>query len=115
MLFLFLEVIVLKSQISVIKYLLLLFLLLGTRLVAAAKINEDSLYLVQHYNKAEYQIAMRDGVKLFTVVYTPRDDTRKYLILFNRTPYNLAPYGTEMGFSLRPIMTGLAIPGIFPS
>jgi putative CocE/NonD family hydrolase len=83
------------------KCLFMLFLLLGTSLVAAAKINEDSLYLVQHYNKAEYQIAMRDGIKLFTVVYTPRDNTVKYPILFNRTPYNVAPYGTGMDFSFR--------------
>jgi putative CocE/NonD family hydrolase len=83
------------------KYLFLLLLLISTEIFAVAKINEDSLYLVQHYTKAEYQIPMRDGMKLFTIVYTPKDDTKEYPILLNRTPYNVAPYGTEMGFSFR--------------
>jgi hypothetical protein len=64
-------------------------------------INPDSLYLVQHYNKAEYRITMRDGVKLHTIVYTPKDQSVKYPILLNRTPYNVAPYGKEMDFSFR--------------
>lgn len=89
------------------KYLFLLSLLISTSISAVAKGNEDSLYLVQHYTKAEYQVPMRDGVKLFTIVYTPNDETQKYPILFNRTPYNVAPYGTEMGFSFRR--------GLFPS
>jgi len=82
-------------------YLSLILLLFSTKLFAASAINEDSLYLIQHYNKAEYQIPMRDGVKLFTIVYTPKDETKKYPVLFNRTPYNVAPYGNEMGFSFR--------------
>jgi uncharacterized protein len=83
------------------KYLFLLLLFVNTNVWAALKINEDSLYLVQNYTKAEYQISMRDGIKLFTIVYSPRDNTKKYPILFNRTPYSVMPYGTEMGFSYR--------------
>ncbi len=83
------------------KYLPIIFLLISIKIFAAITVNEDSLYLVQHYNKAEYQIPMRDGVKLFTIVYTPKDETKKYPVLFNRTPYNVAPYGAEMGFSFR--------------
>jgi len=45
------------------------------------------------YQKREYRIAMRDGVRLFTTVYTPRDTTRTYPILMTRTPYSVAPYG----------------------
>lgn len=63
--------------------------------------NPDSLYLVQHYTKYEYEIPMRDGVKLFTVVYSPKDQRVKYPILYNRTPYNVAPYGKDIGFSFR--------------
>ncbi len=44
---------------------------------------------------------MRDGVSLFTVIYTPKDQSVKYPILFNRTPYNVAPYGKDMGFVFR--------------
>jgi putative CocE/NonD family hydrolase len=48
-----------------------------------------------HYAKHEYQIQMRDGVKLFTSVYAPRDTSQKYPILMIRTPYSVAPYGPE--------------------
>ena len=36
-------------------------------------------------------IPMRDGVKLFTAVYLPRDTTKKYPILMKRTPYSVRP------------------------
>ena len=45
------------------------------------------------YAKKEYRIPMRDGVRLFTAVYTPDDTSQKYPILLNRTPYSVAPYG----------------------
>lgn len=48
-----------------------------------------------HYEKREYQITMRDGVKLFTTVYAPRDKSQRYPILFKRTPYSIAPYGAD--------------------
>jgi putative CocE/NonD family hydrolase len=41
----------------------------------------------QHYAKTEVYIPMRDGKKLFTVLFTPKDETRTYPILLNRTPY----------------------------
>jgi uncharacterized protein len=49
------------------------------------------------YTKHEYRVPMRDGVKLFTSVYVPRDAGRKrrYPILLTRTPYGLAPYGDD--------------------
>ncbi len=58
-------------------------------------INEDSLFIVQNYDKQEFTIPMRDGVKLYTVVYSPKDKSRKYPILFKRTPYSCAPYGAD--------------------
>jgi uncharacterized protein len=69
--------------------------------LTTASPDEDSIYLVLHYTKAEYQIPMRDGIKLYTIVYSPRDKSQKYPILLNRTPYNIAPYGKEMKFSFR--------------
>ena len=36
---------------------------------------------------------MRDGKKLFTAVYAPKDTSRTYPIMLNRTPYSVAPYG----------------------
>ncbi len=47
------------------------------------------------YTKAEYKIPMRDGKKLFTIVYTPRDTSQKYPFLMQRTPYTVAPYGAD--------------------
>lgn len=40
-------------------------------------------------------IAMRDGVKLFTSVYTPKDLSREYPIMLNRTCYSVGPYGRD--------------------
>lgn len=48
-----------------------------------------------HYNKNEYRIPMRDGVKLFTAVYVPRDQTQPHPILLERTPYSISPYGAD--------------------
>ena len=45
----------------------------------------DSVYARQHYDKFEYQIAMRDGVKLFTAVYVPKDKSKTYPMLMQRT------------------------------
>ncbi len=45
------------------------------------------------YSKHEYRIPMRDGVRLFTAVYTPKDTSELYPILMTRTPYGIAPYG----------------------
>jgi hypothetical protein len=52
-------------------------------------------YTKAHYAKYEYRIAMRDGVKLFTSVYVPKDQSRTYPILLERTPYSIAPYGVD--------------------
>jgi putative CocE/NonD family hydrolase len=38
---------------------------------------------------------MRDGKKLFTSVYAPKDDSQPWPILFDRTPYSVAPYGVD--------------------
>ncbi|MCZ2355685.1 MAG: CocE/NonD family hydrolase [Bacteroidia bacterium] len=57
---------------------------------------EDSIsiqYVREHYWKAEYQIPMRDGSRLFTSVYLPKDSTLRWPILLLRTPYSVAPYG----------------------
>ena len=48
-----------------------------------------------HYTKYEYRIPMRDGVHLFTAVYVPKDASRPYPFLINRTPYSVGPYGVD--------------------
>jgi putative CocE/NonD family hydrolase len=49
----------------------------------------------EHYTKYEYRIPMRDGVHLFTSVYVPKDDSRTYPFLIDRTPYSVGPYGVD--------------------
>ena len=44
------------------------------------------------YTKYEYRIPMRDGVKLFTVVYVPKDRSKPYPFLMQRTPYSAGVY-----------------------
>jgi putative CocE/NonD family hydrolase len=48
-----------------------------------------------NYTKYEYRIPMRDGKKLFTSVYVPKDDTQLYPLLMTRTPYSVRPYGAD--------------------
>jgi len=55
--------------------------------------NEDATYMKENYDKFEYRIPMRDGAKLFTLVYMPKDQTKKHAILMNRTCYNASTYG----------------------
>ncbi len=55
----------------------------------------DSAYVRNNYTKIERQIAMRDGIKLFTSIYIPKDQNKKYPFLINRTPYTVAPYGED--------------------
>ncbi len=52
-------------------------------------------FIEAHYTKFEYRIPMRDGTKLFTAVYAPKDRSKTYPILLTRTPYSVAPYGVD--------------------
>jgi len=52
-------------------------------------------YTRAHYTKFDYRIPMRDGVKLFTSVYAPKDTSQPYPMLMQRTPYSVAPYGID--------------------
>jgi len=61
----------------------------------SAQVNADSVYVKAIYQKFEYQIPMRDGKKLFTSVYVPKDQSKKYPVMMDRTPYSVAPYGLD--------------------
>jgi len=58
---------------------------------------QDSLFVRQHYTKLDRQIVMRDGVKLYTTIYVPKDASAAtpYPILLQRTPYSAGPYGED--------------------
>lgn len=57
---------------------------------------ESEVYSVQdHYNKQQVYIPMRDGVKLYTTIYSPKDAStnKSYPIIMQRTCYSSQPYG----------------------
>jgi predicted acyl esterase len=57
--------------------------------------SQSNSSLKQKYDKREVYIKMRDGVKLFTSVYTPKNNSEDHPVLLNRTPYNIEPQGPE--------------------
>lgn len=62
-------------------------------LFVAGQGNDDAAYIRNNYAKMEATIAMRDGVKLYTAIYSPKDTSVTYPILMERTPYSCSPYG----------------------
>lgn len=56
---------------------------------------EDSTFVYSNYDKQEVYIPMRDGTKLFTAIYSPKDKTEAYPIIMYRTPYGVHPYGED--------------------
>ena len=53
-------------------------------------------FVKENYAKMDTTISMRDGVKLYTVIYIPKDQTRTYPFLMERTPYSAGPYGDTL-------------------
>lgn len=65
----------------------------------------DNSFVKENFTKKEVYIPMRDGVKLFTSIYIPKDvsKTKKYPFIMQRTCYSVAPYGeNEYRASLGP-------------
>lgn len=68
----------------------------------SVEVNALAEYIAAHYDKQEVRIPMRDGTKLFTTIYTPKNASGPVPIMLKRTPYSVAPYGpdempTQMG------------------
>ena len=71
-------------------------LVVGLAVRAQEKAPEPkTAWLAENYTKFEYRIAMRDGVRLFTRVYAPKDVSQPWPILLTRTPYASKPYGAD--------------------
>lgn len=77
------------------KKLLLLAGFVAYCLASCAQTPQDTAYIRQNYTKMETYITMRDGKRLFTSIYTPKDQSKKYPIIMTRTPYNVGPYGAD--------------------
>lgn len=59
-------------------------------------------YFERHYRKSEHRIPMRDGVSLFSQVFSPIDESELHPILIFRTPYGIAPYGEDFTYMTFP-------------
>lgn len=70
---------------------------LGLLFFALTVIAQDKTqnYVAEHYTKKEVHIKMRDGLELFTAIYSPTDTSKKYPIIMQRTPYDCGPYGED--------------------
>ena len=79
------------------KFLLVFPLLLVGAAAFAREITRE--WLEENYVKTETYITMRDGIRLHTAVYEPKDADPHPLILL-RTPYGLAPYGEKISGTL---------------
>jgi len=74
------------------KFRLLVFLCISA-LFARAQQNNRSAFVKENYSKIDTTITMRDGIKLYTIIYIPKDQSQKYPFLIERTPYSVSPYG----------------------
>ena len=50
-------------------------------------------FVKENFTKIDTNIVMRDGIKLKTIIYIPKDENEKYPFLIERTPYSAGPYG----------------------
>ncbi|KPK64909.1 MAG: X-Pro dipeptidyl-peptidase [Gemmatimonas sp. SG8_38_2] len=77
--------------------LILLTVLFSVGCQASSQQRDDEIaqYIRENYTKREYRITMRDGARLFTSVYMPKDTSIAFPILMRRTPYSVRPYGED--------------------
>lgn len=70
----------------------------GGPLFANEAIGDDGVAraLREHYTKSEHRVPMRDGTRLFTIVYAPRERGRTFPFLLLRSPFGVGPYGPEV-------------------
>lgn len=71
------------------------FMLLCTLAMAQRPSAADSAFIRDNYTKREVMIPMRDGIRLFTSIYTPKDMSKKYPVIMRRSPYSCSPYGAD--------------------
>ncbi|MDQ2719988.1 MAG: CocE/NonD family hydrolase [Bacteroidota bacterium] len=55
--------------------------------------NSEENFVKENFTKIDTTITMRDGIKLYTIIYVPKDQSEKHPFLMERTPYSVAPYG----------------------
>lgn len=82
----------LRFQLLIVSFAALTIVTSCKKTTKTATLVEEN-YVELHYNKQEVDIEMRDGVKLHTTIYSPKDTSKEYPILMQRTPYSSRPYG----------------------
>ncbi|QLG44465.1 CocE/NonD family hydrolase [Costertonia aggregata] len=82
-----------NSKVPILLLLITLLLSCGKTNTKAETAEVTDTYVADNYTKQEVDIAMRDGVKLHTTIYSPKDTSKKYPIIMQRTPYSSRPYG----------------------
>jgi uncharacterized protein len=75
---------------------LILLLTLPAISFAQQRTNTEGDFVKNNYDKQEVYIPMRDGIRLYTVIYTPKDKTQLHPFLMERTPYGSGPYGDSV-------------------
>jgi putative CocE/NonD family hydrolase len=80
-----------SKTISLIKPAILVFLMA----VSSSSYSQSNPSIKNRYNKEEVYITMRDGIRLFTSIYTPKSNSVSHPVLLNRTPYDVEPGGPE--------------------
>ena len=78
------------------------FLFKSCDLLSQKTFVKKDTYVADNYTKEEVNILMRDGTKLHTTIYTPKDNSKKHPILLQRTPYSSKPYGEGMKTKIGP-------------
>ncbi len=76
------------------------FILLVLSFLPVHIIAQEEYYVKEHYTKTEVDIPMRDGTRLHTTIYSPKNTSKEYPILMQRTPYSSRPYGEDQFRSL---------------
>jgi uncharacterized protein len=71
-------------------------ILLSICCFAALIAHAQNNFVKENFTKMDTSITMRDGVKLYTVIYIPKDKSEKYPFLMERTPYSAGPYGDTL-------------------
>jgi len=63
-------------------------------------VTQRFIYTLENYSKSVVDIPMRDGIKLKTIIYSPKSKTEKFPFLVIRSPYGIGPYETTIFRSL---------------
>lgn len=70
-----------------------LFFSIGILICLCASGQPDNNFVKNNFTKLDTNIIMRDGIKLYTIIYVPKDSSQTYPFLMERTPYSSGPYG----------------------